>query len=255
MPAPCAVLRTACSFRKTLTRACKSRIPDHTSTLILSTMPAPCAVLRTACSFRKTLTRACKINFFLKEQAARRKRCAAGRHRAIDEDHAQCLPAAQRFALLALLEKKLTRVVPNLKPRSQKIKIGLQSFNKVQKYGIRAVATVLVHCASKNEDKKKSIESATRMGCCHDIIKPQKPFAHTGSEANSQQFYKLLETTDQIFLGKVTALIQTTKDGVLLHCYCRTVKEQVFSSLLLLVTHSTERILLENADSVKMFPP
>ncbi|KAG8316665.1 hypothetical protein J6590_044451 [Homalodisca vitripennis] len=30
------------------------------------------------------------------------------------------MPApAQRFALLALLEKKLTRVVPNLKPRSR----------------------------------------------------------------------------------------------------------------------------------------
>ncbi|KAG8281493.1 [Pyruvate dehydrogenase [acetyl-transferring]]-phosphatase 1, mitochondrial [Homalodisca vitripennis] len=36
----------------------------------------------------------------------------------INEDHARCLPAAQRFALLALLEKNLTRVVPNLKPRS-----------------------------------------------------------------------------------------------------------------------------------------
>ncbi|KAG8304698.1 hypothetical protein J6590_087606, partial [Homalodisca vitripennis] len=28
----------------------------------------------------------------------------------IDDDHARCSPAAQRFALLALLEKKLTRV-------------------------------------------------------------------------------------------------------------------------------------------------
>ncbi|KAG8271014.1 hypothetical protein J6590_072550 [Homalodisca vitripennis] len=55
------------------------------------------------------------------KRASSAKRCAAGRHRAIDEDHARCLPAAQRFALLALLEKKLTRVVPNLKPRSRHI--------------------------------------------------------------------------------------------------------------------------------------
>ncbi|KAG8320231.1 hypothetical protein J6590_073051 [Homalodisca vitripennis] len=36
MPARCAVLRTACSFRKKLTRACKSRIPDHVMPLILN---------------------------------------------------------------------------------------------------------------------------------------------------------------------------------------------------------------------------
>ncbi|KAG8323519.1 hypothetical protein J6590_001231 [Homalodisca vitripennis] len=44
---------------------------------------------------------------FFSKRASSAKRCAAGRHRAIDEDHARCLPAAQRFALLALLEKKI----------------------------------------------------------------------------------------------------------------------------------------------------
>ncbi|KAG8243751.1 tRNA dimethylallyltransferase [Homalodisca vitripennis] len=46
----------------------------------------------------------------------------------------------------------------------------------------------------------------------------------------------------------------TTKEGVVLPCYCRTVKEQVFSRLLLLVTHSTERILPKDANSEKMLP-
>ncbi|XP_046665486.1 uncharacterized protein LOC124357603 isoform X2 [Homalodisca vitripennis] len=52
----------------------------------------------------------------------------------------------------------------------EKIKIGLQSFNKVQKYGIRAVATVLVHCASKNEDKKKSIEFPDSNNLTHEKL-------------------------------------------------------------------------------------
>ncbi|KAG8320680.1 hypothetical protein J6590_062572 [Homalodisca vitripennis] len=54
------------------------------------------------------------------KRASSAKRCAVGKHQIFNKkkDHARCLPAAQRFALLALLEKKLTRVVPNLKPRS-----------------------------------------------------------------------------------------------------------------------------------------
>ncbi|KAG8291330.1 hypothetical protein J6590_063367 [Homalodisca vitripennis] len=52
----------------------------------------------------------------------------------------------------------------------------------------------------------------------------------------------------------VICLGTTTKDGVPLPCYCWTMKEQVFSSFLLLVTHSTERILPKDADSVKVLP-
>ncbi|KAG8311967.1 hypothetical protein J6590_031430 [Homalodisca vitripennis] len=54
--------------------------------------------------------------------------------------------------------------------------------------------------------------------------------------------------------GKHATLVRTTKDGVALPCPCRTVKEQMFSSLPLLVTHSTERILPDNANFVKLFP-
>ncbi|KAG8321198.1 hypothetical protein J6590_051473 [Homalodisca vitripennis] len=56
----------------------------------------------------------------------------------------------------------------------------------------------------------------------------------------------------QILLGKFNTFVQTTKDGVALPCYCRTVREQVLSSFLLLVTHSTEQILPKDTDFVKM---
>ncbi|KAG8286863.1 hypothetical protein J6590_049873 [Homalodisca vitripennis] len=82
----------------------------------------------------------------------------------------------------------------------------------------------------------------------------QGPFAHPGRPTGLrfQQFYKLPKTTGQIFQENFTTLVLTTKDGVALPCYYKAVKEQVFSSLLLLVKHSTEQILLENANSVKM---
>ncbi|KAG8282640.1 Semaphorin-2A [Homalodisca vitripennis] len=66
----------------------------------------------------------------------------------------------------------------------------------------------------------------------------------------------VLQTTEknQVLLGKFTILFQITKDGVPLSCYCRTVKEQVLNSFLLLVTHSTELILLKDIESVKMLP-
>ncbi|KAG8251784.1 hypothetical protein J6590_072203 [Homalodisca vitripennis] len=51
-------------------------------------------------------------------RASSAKRCAAEIFNK-KKDHARCLPAAQRFVLLDLLEIKLTRVVPNLKPRSR----------------------------------------------------------------------------------------------------------------------------------------
>ncbi|KAG8312357.1 hypothetical protein J6590_024863 [Homalodisca vitripennis] len=69
-----------------------------------------------------------------------------------------------------------------------------------------------------------------------------------------QQFHKLPKTTYQVLVGKFTTLVQTTKDGIPLPCYCRTIKEQVFGSFILLITHSAERILLKNANSVKMLP-
>ncbi|KAG8272571.1 hypothetical protein J6590_039278 [Homalodisca vitripennis] len=69
-----------------------------------------------------------------------------------------------------------------------------------------------------------------------------------------KQLYKLPKTTVQFLLGKFATLVQTTKDGIPLLCYCRTVKEQVFSSFLLLITHSTEQILLKDTNSVKMLP-
>ncbi|KAG8247816.1 hypothetical protein J6590_053199 [Homalodisca vitripennis] len=69
-----------------------------------------------------------------------------------------------------------------------------------------------------------------------------------------KQFHKPPKTIYQVLLGKFTTLVQTTKDGIPLPCYCRTIKEQVFSSFILLITHSTERILLKDADSVKMLP-
>ncbi|KAG8273225.1 hypothetical protein J6590_025662 [Homalodisca vitripennis] len=51
-----------------------------------------------------------------------------------------------------------------------------------------------------------------------------------------------------------TTFDQTTKHGKVLPCCCRTEKEQVFSSFILPFTHSTERILPDNSDSVKMLP-
>ncbi|KAG8269392.1 HIR complex subunit [Homalodisca vitripennis] len=69
-----------------------------------------------------------------------------------------------------------------------------------------------------------------------------------------QQFHKLPKTTYQVLLGIFTTLVQTTKDGIPLPCYRRTIKEQVFGSFILLITHSTERILLKDADSVKVLP-
>ncbi|KAG8269367.1 hypothetical protein J6590_004661 [Homalodisca vitripennis] len=69
-----------------------------------------------------------------------------------------------------------------------------------------------------------------------------------------QQFNKPPKTSYQVLLGKFTTRVQTTKDGILLSCYCRAIKEQVLSSLLLLITPSTERILLKDANSVKMLP-
>ncbi|KAG8312762.1 adhesion regulating molecule 1 [Homalodisca vitripennis] len=48
-----------------------------------------------------------ELIFFLKEQAARSAAQRASIKFLIKKDHARCLPAAQRFALLALLEKKI----------------------------------------------------------------------------------------------------------------------------------------------------
>ncbi|KAG8300597.1 hypothetical protein J6590_072773 [Homalodisca vitripennis] len=70
----------------------------------------------------------------------------------------------------------------------------------------------------------------------------------------TRQFHKPPKTTYQVLLGKFTTLVQTTKDGILLPRYCRTIKEQVFDSFILLITHSTERILLKDADSMTMLP-
>ncbi|KAG8337688.1 Armadillo repeat-containing protein 8 [Homalodisca vitripennis] len=81
---------------------------------------------------------------------------------------------------------------------------------------------------------------------CH-ALKPQGPFTHP-------QFHKPPKTTYQVLLGKFTTLVQTTKDGIPLSCCCRTIKEQVFSSFLMLITHSTEWILPKDANSVKMLP-
>ncbi|KAG8311006.1 Histone-arginine methyltransferase carm1 [Homalodisca vitripennis] len=69
-----------------------------------------------------------------------------------------------------------------------------------------------------------------------------------------KHFYKPPKTTYQVLLGKLTTLVQTTKDGIPLPCYCRTIKEQVFSSFLLFFTHSTEQIFPKDADSVNMLP-
>ncbi|KAG8255203.1 hypothetical protein J6590_098279 [Homalodisca vitripennis] len=69
-----------------------------------------------------------------------------------------------------------------------------------------------------------------------------------------QEFNKPPKTTYQVLLGKFTTPVQTTKDGIPVSCYCRAIKEQVLSSLLLLITPTTERILLKDADSVKMLP-
>ncbi|KAG8250437.1 hypothetical protein J6590_101409 [Homalodisca vitripennis] len=43
-----------------------------------------------------------------------------------------------------------------------------------------------------------------------------------------QRYCKPQKITDQVFLGNIFTLVQTTKDGEALPCYCRTVKEQVF---------------------------
>ncbi|KAG8264422.1 hypothetical protein J6590_011714 [Homalodisca vitripennis] len=66
-----------------------------------------------------------------------------------------------------------------------------------------------------------------------------------------QQFNKPPKTY-QVLLGKFTTPVQATKDGIPLSCYCRAIKEQVLSSLLLLIIPSTERILLKDANSVWM---
>ncbi|KAG8247359.1 hypothetical protein J6590_062421 [Homalodisca vitripennis] len=63
-----------------------------------------------------------------------------------------------------------------------------------------------------------------------------------------QQFNKPPKTTYQVLLGKFTTPVQATKDGIPLSCYCRAIKEQVLSSLLLLITPSTERILPKDAN-------
>ncbi|KAG8276572.1 Chromatin assembly factor 1 subunit B [Homalodisca vitripennis] len=91
-----------------------------------------------------------------------------------------------------------------------------------------------------------------------------RPFVHPGNTMRPtslqlQQFNKPPKTTYQVLLGKLTTPVQATKDGIPLSCYCRAIKEQVLSSLLLLITPSTERILterilLKDADSVKMLP-
>ncbi|KAG8264351.1 hypothetical protein J6590_014639 [Homalodisca vitripennis] len=64
-----------------------------------------------------------------------------------------------------------------------------------------------------------------------------------------QQFCKPPKKTDQVLLEKFTIFALITKDGVPLSCYCRTFKEQVLSSFLVLVTHSTERTLPKDTDS------
>ncbi|KAG8298963.1 Oxysterol-binding protein- protein 1 [Homalodisca vitripennis] len=52
----------------------------------------------------------------------------------------------------------------------------------------------------------------------------------------------------------IDTTIKNIRDGIPLSCYCRAIKEQVLSSLLLLITPSTERILLKDANSAKMLP-
>ncbi|KAG8276632.1 hypothetical protein J6590_062241 [Homalodisca vitripennis] len=89
---------------------------------------------------------------------------------------------------------------------------------------------------------------------CH-ALKPQGPFEHPGNTMRPtslqlQQFNKPPKTTYQVLLGKFTTPVQATKDGIPLSCYCRAIKEQVLSSLLLLITPSTERIPLKDANSV-----
>ncbi|KAG8264634.1 hypothetical protein J6590_008570 [Homalodisca vitripennis] len=49
--------------------------------------------------------------------------------------------------------------------------------------------------------------------------------------------------------GKIQ-IVQTNKDGIPLPYYCKTIKEQVFGSFILLITHSTERILLKDANQL-----
>ncbi|KAG8247859.1 hypothetical protein J6590_052278 [Homalodisca vitripennis] len=72
-----------------------------------------------------------------------------------------------------------------------------------------------------------------------------------------QHLYKPEKTTKQVLLWKFTTLIQTTKDGIALPCYCRAVKEQVFqvsSCSPLTQPYSTKQIIPENATSVKTLP-
>ncbi|KAG8293433.1 hypothetical protein J6590_016392 [Homalodisca vitripennis] len=78
--------------------------------------------------------------------------------------------------------------------------------------------------------------------------------AITRWETDRKQFHKPPRTTYQVLLGTFTTLVQTTKDGIPLPCYCRTIKEEVFDSFILLITHYTERILLKDDDSVNMIP-
>ncbi|KAG8333852.1 hypothetical protein J6590_102088 [Homalodisca vitripennis] len=67
-----------------------------------------------------------------------------------------------------------------------------------------------------------------------------------------QQFNKPSKTTYQVLLGKLATPVQAAKDGIPLSCYCWAIKGQVLSSLLLLITPSTERILLKDTNSLLM---
>ncbi|KAG8269991.1 hypothetical protein J6590_095033 [Homalodisca vitripennis] len=95
---------------------------------------------------------------------------------------------------------------------------------------------------------------------CH-ALKPQGPFAHPENTMRTtslqlQQFNKPPKTTYQVLLGKLATPVQATKDGIPLSCYCWAIKEQVLSSLLLLITPSTERILLKDTNSgISSFVP
>ncbi|KAG8319119.1 hypothetical protein J6590_098190 [Homalodisca vitripennis] len=68
----------------------------------------------------------------------------------------------------------------------------------------------------------------------------------------TSEFYKPPKTTGQVLLGKFATLVRITKYGVPLPCYCGAIKEQVLNNFLRLVTHSAERILPKDTDSVKI---
>ncbi|KAG8334392.1 tumor suppressor candidate 3 [Homalodisca vitripennis] len=104
----------------------------------------------------------------------------------------------------------------------------------------------------------KWIGERTDVQAYHYTLKPQglshPRKHHEAHQSTTSAVQQTAENNLSVLLGKFTTPVQATKDGIPLSCYCRAIKEQVLSSLLLLITPSTERILLKDANSVKMLP-